>query len=187
MAEEGRLRQRACVAWSPGTRLNCCSQLRRPCASWMQASGHGQGCLPDKHREPFEWVAAVTPDSPLFAVALPAPSSPGKAPRKQGQFVCDGQHNKVVRPLVLPSGSRGVAEPQSVLCNMGTARPTWQGAGQLGCTGMCTVLGHHVRCGRAEEIGGLTRRKEGSGPGMPVFQCLKAGLWCRDGLVMGGP
>lgn len=100
MAEEGRLRQRACVASSPGTRLNCCSQFRRPCASWMQASGHGQGCLPDKHREPFEWVAAVTPDSPLFAVALPAPSSPGKAPRKQGQFVCDGQHNKVVRPLV---------------------------------------------------------------------------------------
>ena len=71
----------------------------------MRAGGRGQDRLPDTHRRPFEGVAAVTPDPPLLAVALPATSSLGRAPGERGQFVCGGQRNRVVRPPVLPSGS----------------------------------------------------------------------------------
>lgn len=66
-------RRWARVAESPGSGLSCCSQLRGPRASWMRAGGHGQGCLPDTHRVPFDEVAAVSLEHPLLPVALPAP------------------------------------------------------------------------------------------------------------------
>lgn len=73
---EGASKVAVPVAGSPGARLNYCTQLRSPRASWMQAGGHGPGHVPNTHRAPFEEVAAVSPDpTPSLAVAPPAPSS----------------------------------------------------------------------------------------------------------------
>ena len=81
-------RQRVLVAGSPGARLSCCSQLRNSHASWTQAGGHGQGCLPDTHRAPFEEVAAVSLEPSLLPVALSAPSNYPLPSPGQGKLRC---------------------------------------------------------------------------------------------------
>lgn len=62
--------------WEPRRQAELLLPAQEPQCQ-LDAVGWARAGLPARHthRVPFEEVAAVGPESPLFAVALPAPSS----------------------------------------------------------------------------------------------------------------